>query len=168
MAVQANSTPILTEGTCMTFNKHWSKWTIEIKVWKILVMLIIIPILTMWFLVVHQSDEIIALSRNEVVVDTAGNRIWYGTFFNTDSMLYRDLAVRVHFLDSNGQTVGEAKGEVDELQPGKGLNLQANLPAEAVNLRIYSVQWRNDRDSALIGPFREPWEFGYLQYDPKK
>ncbi len=48
------------------------------------------------------------------------------------------------------------------------LHLQALLPPDAVRLRIYSVQWRMDRTAALMGPFREPWEFGYLMVDPAK
>jgi len=147
--------------------KNWSNWTIEIKVWKILAALIIIPILVFWMLVVHQLDEIIALTRNEVVTDAAGNRIWYGRFVNTDDIPYRDLAVTVHFLDQDNRVVGKVKGETDELQAQVGLDLQAILPADAVRLRIYSVQWRNDRTSAMMGPFREPWEFGYLMADPQ-
>jgi hypothetical protein len=46
------------------------------------------------------------------------------------------------------------------------LDLQAPLPRDAVRLRIYSVQWRMDGTAALMGPFREPWEFGYLMVDP--
>jgi hypothetical protein len=49
--------------------KRWSSWTIEIKVWKILAALVILPILVLWFRVVHQNDEILALIRNEVVTD---------------------------------------------------------------------------------------------------
>jgi hypothetical protein len=39
----------------------------------------------------------------------------------------------------------------------------APLPLEAVRLRIYS---RTGRVAALMGPFRIPWEFGYLMADP--
>ena len=148
--------------------KSWRELTVEIKVWKILAALVILPVLVFWLRVVHQKDEIIALSRNEVVVDAAGNRIWYGTFFNTDDIQYRDLAVTVHFLDSSGQVVGKVEGERDKLEPQTGMDLQAVLPEDAVNLRIYSVQWRNDRTSALMGPFREPYEFGYLMVQPHK
>jgi hypothetical protein len=84
--------------------KNWSDWRIEIKVWKILAALVILPILVIWMLVVHQEDEIIALSRNEVVTDTAGNRVWHGTFINTADIPFRDLAVTVNFLDRNGNT----------------------------------------------------------------
>jgi hypothetical protein len=46
------------------------------------------------------------------------------------------------------------------------LDLQAPLPPDAVRIRIYSVQWRMDGMGVLMGPFREPWEFGYLMIDP--
>ena len=146
--------------------KGWRTWTIEIRVWKILAVLIILPILTFWMMIVHQEDEIIALTRNEVVTDPAGNRVWHGTFFNTDDIPYRDLGVTVNFLDRNGETVGKAETEVDALPGAIGIDLQADLPSEAVNLRIYSVRWRNDRTATMFGPFREPWEFGYVMYDP--
>jgi hypothetical protein len=58
---------------------HWSTWTLEIKVWKILAGLVILPILVLWFRVVHQNDEILALSHNEVVTDLAGLRTWEGS-----------------------------------------------------------------------------------------
>lgn len=149
-------------------NRKWTDWSINLKVWKILAVLIILPVLTLWMLIVHQEDEIIALTRNDMVVDPAGNRTWYGTFFNTDDIPYRDLGVTVHFLDSNGQTVSKVEAETDELPPGSGIDLQSVLPPEAVNLRIYSVRWRNDRTATMLGPFREPWEFGYLMVDSGK
>jgi hypothetical protein len=62
--------------------KSWRTGTVEIKVWKIVAALIILPVLTFWMMVVHQEDEIIALTRNEVVTEPAGNRVWHGTFFN--------------------------------------------------------------------------------------
>ena len=159
--------------------KRWSSWTIEIKVWKILAALIILPILVMWFRVVHQDDEILALARNEVVTDAAGQRTWAGSFVNTNGRTLRDVAVTVDLLDSGDRTVGKAEAEAAELTFGRRLDLQAPLPSDAVRLRIYSVQWRMDRtaadrwlrrasDSALMGPFREPWEFGYLMVDPAK
>lgn len=72
------------------------------------------------------------------------------------------------FLDSQHRTVGKAKAEAAELPFRTRLNLQAPLRPDAVRLRIYSVQWRMDRTAALMGPFREPWEFGYLMVDPAK
>jgi len=157
--------------------KRWSSWTIEIKVWKILAALVILPILVLWFSVVHQDDEILALVRNEVVTDAAGQRAWAGSFINTNSRTLRDVAVAVDLLDSRNRTVGKVEAEAAELLFGMRLNLQAPLPPDAVRLRIYSVQWRMDRTAAdrwlgrasgaaLMGPFREPWEFGYLMVDP--
>src|SRR5205823_1307074 len=82
------SRPIITGGRCMTTRqdkpKRWSSWTIEIKVWKILVALVILPILVLWFRIVHQNDEILALIRNEVLTDAADQRIWAGSFVNTN------------------------------------------------------------------------------------
>ena len=146
--------------------KRFSTWTIEIKVWKVLAALIILPILVMWFRVVHQTDEILALIRNEVVTDAAGQRTWMGSFVNTNERTLRDVAVTVDLLDSENRPVGKAEAEAAELTFGERLDLQAPLPPDAVRLRIYSVQWRMDRTNALMGPFRIPWEFGYLMADP--
>ena len=148
--------------------KRFSTWTIEIKVWKVLAALIILPILVMWFRVVHQNDEILALIRNEVVTDGAGQRTWMGTFVNTNERTLRDVAVIVDLLDEQNRTVAKAKADAAELPFGSRLDLQEALPADAVRLRIYSVQWRMDGTNALMGPFRIPWEFGYLMADPPK
>jgi hypothetical protein len=149
--------------------RRWSSWTIEIKVWKILVALIILPILVLWFRVVHQNDEILALIRNEVVMDAAGQRSWAGTFVNSNDRTLRDVAVTVDLLDSEDRTVSKVKAEAAELKFGMRLDLQAPLPSDAVRLRIYSVQWRMDGGPAvLMGPFHVPWEFGYLMADPAR
>ena len=129
--------------------KRWSSWTIEIKVWKILAALVILPILVLWYRVVHQDDEILALARNEVVTDTAGERSWAGSFVNTNDRTLTDVAVTVDFLDGGDRTVGKAKAEAAELPFGRRLDLQAPLPPDAVRLRIYSVQWRMGRTGAL-------------------
>jgi hypothetical protein len=149
-------------------SKRWSSWTLEIKVWKILAALVILPILVLWFRIVHQNDEILALIRNDVATDTAGRRTWTGSFVNTNEKTLRDVAVTVDFLDSRDLTVGKVKAEAAELPFRRRLDLQAPLPSGAVKLRIYSVQWRMDGTAALMGPFREPWEFGYLMVDPAK
>ncbi|MDP1932950.1 MAG: FxLYD domain-containing protein [Gammaproteobacteria bacterium] len=146
--------------------EKWNEWTIRIKVWKILAVMVTVPVVVFWLQVVHQEDEIIALSRNEVMVDPAGKRTWHGSFTNTADIPFRDLGVTVNFLDSSGAIVGRAEAETDELPPWADINLQAELPDEAVNMRIYSVRWRNDSTATMFGPFREPWEFGYLMYDP--
>ena len=149
--------------------KRWTSWTIEIKVWKILAALVMLPILVLWWRVVHQNDEILALVRNEVVMDAAGQRSWAGSFVNTNERTLRDVAVTVDLLDSDNRTVAKAEAEAAELTTGKRLDLQAPLPPDAVRLRIYSVQWRMDQGpAALMGPFRIPWEFGYLMADPAK
>jgi hypothetical protein len=146
--------------------RDWTSWTIEIKVWKILVALVILPILVLWFKVVHQDDEILALVRNEVVTDTAGQRSWAGSFVNTNDETLREVAVTVDFLDRQNRPVGKVDAEAAELPFSKRLELRAPLPPDAVRLRIHSVQWRMGRAAALMGPFREPWEFGYLMVDP--
>jgi hypothetical protein len=158
---------------------RWYRRTMEIRAWKILAVVIILPILVMWFRVVHQDDEILALIRSDVVTDAAGPRSWEGSFVNTNSRILRDVAVTVDFLDSRNRAVGRAKAEATVLRFGMRLELQAPLPPDAVRLRIYSVQWRMDTTAAdrwlrristaaLMGPYREPWEFGYLMVDPDK
>ena len=101
-------------------------------------------------------------------LDAAGQRSWAGSFVNTNSRTLRDVAVTVDFLDSQDRTVAKAKAEAAELPEGTRLDLEAPLPPEAARLRIYSVQWRMDGTAALMGPFREPWEFGYLMVDPSR
>ena len=108
--------------------------------------MIILPILVMWFRVVHQNDEILALIRNEVVTDAAGQRTGRVASSIPTSRTLRDVAVTVDFLDSGNRTVAKAEAEAAELPFGKRLDLQAPLPPDAVRLRIYSVQWRMDRD----------------------
>jgi hypothetical protein len=146
--------------------RRLSSWTVEIKVWKILAALVILPILVLWFSVVHQDDEILALIRNEVVTDAAGQRTWTGSFLNTNERPLRDVGVTVDFLDSQNRTVGKAEAEAAELTFRSRLELQAPLPRDAARLRIDSVQWRMEGRGVLMGPFREPWEFGYLMIDP--
>jgi hypothetical protein len=145
--------------------RRWTSWTIEIKVWKILAALVILPILVLWFKVVHQDDEILALVRSDVV-DGAGQRSWAGSFVNTNDKTLRDVAVTVDFLDSQDRIVGKVDAEAAELPFSSRLDLQAPLPPDAVRLRIYSVQWRMGKTAALMGPFREPWEFGYVMVGP--
>lgn len=146
--------------------RRWTQWTIEIKVWKILAALVILPILILWFRIVHQDDEILALSRNEVISSAAGERTWVGSFVNTNDSWLTDVSVTVDFLDRDNRIVGKAEAEAPELTSGRRLDLEAPLPPDAVRLRIHSVQWRMNGRGVLMGPFREPWEFGYLMVDP--
>ena len=145
--------------------KRFTDRTVEIKVWKILAVLVLLPILVLWFRVVHQDDEILALLRNEVVTN-AGQRTWIGSFVNTNETPLRDVGVTVDFLDSENRTVGKTGAEAAEVNFRGRLELQAPLPHDAVRLRISSVQWRMNGRGVLMGPFREPWEFGYLMLDP--
>lgn len=162
-------------STGRTWIRRWSERTVEIKVWKLLAALCLLLILTMWFRVVHQHDEILALVRNDVV-SQAGQRTWSGSFVNSNSRTLRDVAVTVDLLDAGDRAVAKAQARTAELRHGSRLDLQAPLPPDAVRMRIYSVQWRMDRTAtdrwlrrapgaALMGPFREPWEFGYLMLD---
>lgn len=130
--------------------------------------LVLAPILVMWFRVVHQDDEILALVRNEALADANGQRAWSGSFANTNDRTLRDVAVSVDFLDSQNQTVGTTSARAAELPFGARLDLQAMLPASAARIRIHSVEWRMGRKTAVMGPFREPWEFGYLMVDPAR
>jgi hypothetical protein len=156
---------------------RWASRTVEIRVWKLVAVLFLVPVLLLWFRVVHQDDEILALVRNEVVVDDAGQHVWTGSFVNTNSRTLRDVAVTVDLLDDQNRTVGKASAQAAELTSGKRLDVHSPLPPAAVRMRIYSVQWRMDRTTAdkwlgkasgaaLMGPFRESWEFGYLMVDP--
>ncbi|MEJ0098791.1 MAG: hypothetical protein WDO12_03235 [Pseudomonadota bacterium] len=75
--------------------------------------------------------------------------------------------------------MAKASADAAELPFGASLDLRASLPADAVRMRIHSVQWRMDRTAAdrwllrasgaaSMGAFREPWEFGYLMVDAAK
>lgn len=130
--------------------------------------LVLAPILVMWFRVVHQDDEILALARNEAVADATGQRAWSGSFVNTNDRTLRDVAVSVDFLDSQDQTIGNTSARAAELPFGARLDLRAALPAGAARIRIHTVEWRMGEKTAVMGPFREPWEFGYLMVAPAK
>src|SRR5687768_10453313 len=114
--------------------RHWTSRTVEIKAWKILVALVILPILVLWFRVVHQNDEILALVRNEVVTGATGPRSWAGGFVNTNGRTLRDVVVMVDFLDNQNRPVGRVRSEATELPFGGRLDLQAPLPADAERL----------------------------------
>lgn len=147
--------------------------TVEIPLWTILAALVLLPLLFLFItLGPGNHEENVALSRNEVIKDAAGRRTWHGTMMNTSShpspSQYRDVAVTIRFLDTEGQTVSEVTGEADVLESQEGIELQALLPEDAVSMQMYSLQWRTGRTNVgrLLGPYR-PWEFGYVQYQPK-
>lgn len=143
-----------------------ANWSIGIRAWKFALALALLAILLAWYAVVHQEDEILSLVRNEVAIDGAGQRTWIGSFVNTNDRSLRDVAVTVDFLDTRNRTVGKVDAAAAELPFNARLELQARLPAEAARIRIHSVQWRMGTRSVLMGPFREPWDFGYLMSDP--
>jgi len=132
------------------------------------VVLVLIPLLVMWFRVVHQDDEILALVRNEVAADAAGQRTWHGSFVNTNDTPLRDVAVTVDFLDTRDLPVGNVEASAAEMLFGARLDLHAALPPGAAKIRIQEVRWRRGDKTAVMGPFRDPWEFGYLMADPAK
>ena len=136
--------------------------------WKLLGALVVALILVVWLRVVHQDDEVLALIRNDVVSDGTGHRSWMGRFVNTHDQALRDVAVAVEFIDQQGRRVGSTSALASELTYGSYLDLQAPLPDSAVKIRILSVQWRMNEKAVLMGPFREPWDFGYLMVDPAR
>ncbi|MDB5691307.1 MAG: hypothetical protein JWO81_370 [Alphaproteobacteria bacterium] len=108
-------------------------------------------------------DENVALTRNEVAKGPSGGRVWRGTMTNrSDDSLYRDVAVTVRFLDRNGRPVGEVSGRADRLEAGKGLDLEAPLPALATGMQMHKLHWRTGDVSADLGPYAA-WPFGHVQ-----
>ena len=149
-------------------------WTLEIPAWTILIALLLVPVAAFLIgrmaisLATNDAEEDIPLSRNEVVADGTGNRIWYGAFQNASGSEDREVAVTIRFLDNNNVPVGEVRGQVERLSPGESLPLQGPLPKTAARMQVYSVQRRTGPDNLgrLLGPYR-PWEFGVLQ-NPEK
>ena len=138
---------------------------LSIPVWAILAAIVLPALLAAWVMLATEDDSNIALSRNEVVTDPTGARSWYGTMTNRTDSQYREVAVVIRFLDSQGKPVAEVRGTAGRMEPGDDLKLQAALPAEAAQVQIYSLQWRTGRANVgrLLGPWA-PWQFGYLQY----
>src|SRR5690606_8246841 len=84
----------------------------------------------------------VVLTRNEVAAAAAGDRIWRGAFTNVADRAYRDVDVRIRFLDRLGTPVGEVSGRIAGLRPGERLDLEAPLPAGAAALQVYALRWR--------------------------
>ena len=100
------------------------------------------------------------------LTNAAGERTWAGSFVNTHERTLREVAVTVDFLDSEDRAVGKADAEAAELVFGRATDCGRRCrptPSGCASIR-YSGAW--DRRAALMGPFREPWEFGYLMVDP--
>ena len=136
------------------------------KIRLLLAGLVLLPMLVFWYLVVHQDDEILALVRSDVAIDEAAQRRWLGRFVNTHDNPLRDVAVVVDFLDAQNRAIGKGDARIAELAFGEPLTVQAALPVDAVRLRIASVRWRMGTHAVVIGPFRDPWEFGYVMVAP--
>lgn len=159
-----------TSGTqceqCERYRRRWIR-----LVWAVVASAVVLPLVAMWvFLVSQTNDENVAVARNEVVQDASGGRLWRGGMLNRADTEYREVAVTIRFLAEDGSTVGETSARADVLGAGQMLPLEAPLPASAVRMQMYSLQWRTGRNfnvGGLFGPYK-PWEFGYLQYDPHR
>ncbi len=133
--------------------------------WAIIAALILIPLATMFVMAATDDTDNIALSRNEVVRTSFGERMWRGTMWNHTDSLYTNLDTVVLFLDSEGKPVGQARGSAPRLDPGEMFHLESKLPTQAARMQIYQLRWTGPSGgNAVLGPYRT-WEFGYLQDD---
>lgn len=135
--------------------------------WFVVVVLAGLAAAALLRLGVANHDESVVLSRNQVITDDAGARTWHGTMMNRTDSQYRAVAVTIRFLGESGQPVGQASGHASRLEPGEGIHIEAQLPAEAQTVQVYSLQWQTGRNNVerQLGPWA-PWEFGYVQYSP--
>ena len=128
--------------------------------------LVVVPLFILWVMLATNDDGNIALVRNDVVEDDSGIRTWFGSMGNTTDSQYREIAVTIRFLDRNDQPVGQITGRESVLEPGEFFNLEAELPAEAVAMQVYSLEWvtgKNDKKTEPpLGPWA-PWPFGHVQ-----
>ena len=141
-----------------TSSRRWRKWA-----WGAAAALILSPLAVLYVLAATDPDENIVLSRNQVIHQPSGTRLWRGTYWNHSDSLYTGLDVVILFLDKDGKPVGQAQGEAARLDPGEVFHLQAPLPPEAVQIRMYRLRWTSYGNSVELGPF-PPWPFGYVQH----
>ena len=141
-----------------TSSRRWRKWA-----WGAAAALILSPLAVLYVLAATDPDENIVLSRNQVIHQPSGTRLWRGTYWNHSDSLYTGLDVVLLFLDKDGKPVGQAQGEAARLDPGEVFHLQAKLPPEAVQIRMYRLRWTSYGNSVELGPF-PPWPFGYVQH----
>ncbi len=135
--------------------------------WAAVAVLIALPVLVLWMLAGPMNvDDNIALTRNDVVRDSSGARIWLGSMTNVTDSVHREIDVTIRFLDSNDQVVGEVSARTDLLEPGTALALRSPLPPQATRIQVYSLQWRTGRkDKAFaLGPWA-PWLLGQVQIE---
>lgn len=135
--------------------------------WGLLAFALLLAFAAMFVMAATDDTDNIALSRNEVVRNPDGGRIWRGTMWNHTDSLYTDLDTVILFLDRENRPVGQTRGGARRLDPGETFHIEAPLPADAARMQIYQLRWRTGEDGAaraVLGPYR-PWEFGYLQDD---
>ena len=117
---------------------------------------------TMVVLAARNRDDQVVLSRNEIVENGAGGRSWRGAMTNRTDEAYQDVSVVILFRDAQGRPVSWTAGDVDILGGGESMALEAALPAEAADMQVYALRWRDAGDRIAFGPYK-PWAFGYLQ-----
>jgi hypothetical protein len=138
--------------------RRWPKWA-----WAAAAAVILLPLAVLYVLAATSPDENIVLSRNEVVQQPSGERLWRGTYWNHSDSLYTDLDVVLLFIDKDGKPVGQVEGEAARLDPGEVFHLEARLPPAAQQVRMYQLRWTSYGNSVVLGPF-PPWPFGYVQH----
>ena len=133
--------------------------------WAIVLGSMVIAVIVLFVIAATDDDENIVLSRNDVVTDASGKRVWHGVMMNRTDSLYRNIAVTIRFLDDKEYPVGKTSGRAEQLEPGEELKLEAPLPEGARSIQVYSLEWETGRVSRTLGPWA-PWPFGHRQYDP--
>ena len=95
-----------------TSSRRWRKWA-----WGAAAALILLPLAALYVLAATDPDENIVLSRNQVIHQPSGTRLWRGTYWNHSDSLYTGLDVVLLFLDKDGKPVGQAQGEASRQRP---------------------------------------------------
>jgi hypothetical protein len=116
----------------------------------------------LWLSIGSSLDDVIVLTQN-MAVPQEGGRLWRGTYWNHTDRTYSNVDVVILFLDKDGRPVGQVNGGASTLDPGEVFHLEAKLPPEAVNMRMYQLRWgASGEQKVVLGPF-QPWAFGYVQ-----
>jgi len=127
--------------------------------------LIIVPLLILWMLLATNDDDNIALVGNTLSVE-GDQRVWSGRVGNVTDSEYRKILIELRFLDGEGAPVHSLSASHARLMPHESFSLQTELPADAVSVRVWSLEWEtgrsNKRTDPPLGPWA-PWPFGYVQ-----